>query len=317
MKNPPAWPAADPLGEALHFLRMSGTLYSRAELSEPWGVQMPALPDCLMFHTVSSGQCWLEMDGMKPRLLQPGDLALVPHGRGHRLASTPGALAVDLFDLPREQLSERYELLRHGGGGAPSVLVCGAVQFDHPAARQLVGLLPRVLYGGPSAAPHADWLQATLRFMADEARELRPGGETVVTRLADIVVIQAIRQWMAQDPAAQTGWVGALRDRQIGRAIARIHRDPARPWSLADLAAEAAMSRSAFAARFTSLVGMPAMQYLTQWRMQVAQDWLQRTEANVAELAGRLGYQSEAAFSRAFKRFAGVPPGAVRRARVG
>jgi AraC-like DNA-binding protein len=160
-----------------------------------------------------------------------------------------------------------------------------------------------------------EWIQSTLRFMATEARQVRPGGEAVITRLADILVIQAIRSWIAQDPAAQTGWLGALQDRQIGHAISLIHRDPARAWTLASLAAEVAMSRSAFAARFTELVGEPAMHYLARWRMHVALTWLREEEAPLGDLALRLGYQSEAAFSRAFKRFIGVSPGAARRGR--
>ena len=158
-----------------------------------------------------------------------------------------------------------------------------------------------------------EWIASTLRFMAAEAREPRLGGETVITRLADILVIQAIRSWIEQDPAAQTGWLGALRDPQIGRAISLIHRDPARTWTVASLADEVAMSRSAFAARFAELVGEPPMHYVTRWRMHAAVTWLREGDATLGELALRLGYQSEAAFSRAFKRFIGVSPGAVRR----
>ena len=155
-------------------------------------------------------------------------------------------------------------------------------------------------------------MPAILGLMAAEARALRPGGEAVITRLADILVIQAIRSWLETDPAARTGWLGALQDRQIGPAIALIHRDPARAWTVASLADELAMSRSAFAARFTELVGEPAMPYVTRWRMHVAVGALRDEGATVAELADRLGYRSEAAFSRAFKRVVGVPPGALR-----
>jgi AraC-like DNA-binding protein len=158
-----------------------------------------------------------------------------------------------------------------------------------------------------------EWIASTLRFMAAEAREPRLGGETVITRLADILVIQAIRSWIEQDPAAQTGWLGALRDPQIGRAISLIHRDPARAWTVASLADEVAMSRSAFAARFAELVGEPPMRYVARWRMHAAVTWLREDDATLGELALRLGYQSEAAFSRAFKRFTGLSPGAVRR----
>jgi AraC-like DNA-binding protein len=152
-----------------------------------------------------------------------------------------------------------------------------------------------------------------LRFMASEAKALRLGGETIITRLADILVIQAIRSWIEQDPAAQTGWLRALQDKQIGRVISLIHRDSARAWTVASLAAEVAMSRSAFAARFTELVGEPPMHYVARWRMHVALTWLKEEGAALGELAIRLGYQSEAAFSRAFKRFIGVSPGAARR----
>ena len=216
-----------------------------------------------------------------------------------------------MLDLPREAYGEHYEVLRHGGGGAPAGLVCGAVRADHPAARQLVERLPAVVEVAevaPGGSPQAEWMQSTLRLMAAEAGALRPGGETVITRLADVLVVQAIRAWLETAPAARTGWLGALRDAQIGRALALIHRDPARDWTVASLARELAMSRSAFAARFTELVDEPAMRYLARWRMHVALDRLREEGVTVGELAGRLGYRSEAAFSRAFKRIIGSPP---------
>jgi len=311
MANP--WTTLDPLGEALHLLRMNGLLYSCCEFSEPWGMELPPIGDCLMFHVVISGRCWLEVEGAELTPLQQGDLALVPHGQGHRLLSEPGAAAPHLFDIPREEVSEHYEIIRHGGGGAATRMVCGVVRFDEPAAQQLVQLLPKVIRVEASNSPEMEWIQTTLRLMAAEARDVRPGGETVTTRLADILVIQAIRSWIAQDAVAQTGWLGALQDKQIGPAIALVHREPGRPWTVASLADAVAMSRSAFAARFTELVGEPAMQYVTRWRMHVALTRLKDDEGPLGELAGRLGYQSEAAFSRAFKRFIGVSPGAARR----
>jgi AraC-like DNA-binding protein len=312
MMNKDALALVDPLGEALHFLRMSGTFYVRSELTAPWALALPPVQGCLSFHVVTSGRCWLEVEGAE-QILQPGDLALVPHGEGHRLASEPGVPAPRIDELAHEHVSDRYAILRHGGGGAATSLVCGAVRFDHPAAHHLVKLLPKMIHVEASLSPQLEWIQSTLRFMAAEAKELRPGGETVITRLADILVIQAIRSWIGQDPAAQTGWLGALQDKKIGRAISLIHREPAREWTVASLAREVAMSRSAFAARFTELVGEPAMQYVTRWRMHVALTWLKEDDAGLADMANRLGYQSEAAFSRAFKRFIGVSPGRARR----
>jgi AraC-like DNA-binding protein len=308
-----AWPPPDPLGEALHFLRMDGAFYCRSELSDPWGMTLPAMPGHLWFHVVTSGRALLEA-GDAPVWLQPGDIALVPHGDGHVLRGEPAAATPGILDLHRDQLSDRYELLRHGGGGAPTILVCGAVRFDHPAGRNLVGILPETLLVEASDAPRAVWMQTVVRLMAIEAREFRPGGEAVITRLADILVIQAIRAWIETSPDARSGWLGALLDPQIGRALALIHREPARAWTVATLAHELAMSRSAFAARFTELVAEPAMQYVTRWRMHVALDALERDGATVAQLADRLGYRSEAAFARAFKRVIGRPPGAVRQA---
>ena len=307
------WPPADPLGEALHFLRMNGAFYCRSELTEPWGLTLPPMPDYIWFHVVTSGRVWLETEGGHTEWVRPGELALVPHGKGHRLRSEPGVAAPGILELPLEQVSDRYEILRYGGGGARTTLICGAVRFDHPAASNLVAILPQTIHIQASESPQIEWMQSTLRLMAVEAKELRPGGEAVMTRLADILVIQAIRSWIETDPAARTGWLGALRDRQIGRAMALIHRDPARPWTVASLARELAMSRSSFAARFTELVDEPAMQYLARWRMQLAINALEEEGATVAELANRLGYRSEAAFARAFKRVIGKSPGAVKR----
>jgi AraC-like DNA-binding protein len=307
------WAPADPLAEALHFLRMNGAFYCRSELTAPWGMTMMPMPGYIWFHVVTAGRVWLEAGDDEGRLLQPGDLGLVPHGEGHVLRSEPGVPAPGVLELEREVISDRYEVLRHGGGGAPTTLICGAVRFDHPAARNLVEILPPIMHLEAASAPQFDWMQSTLRLMAVEAHELRPGSEAVITRLGDILVIQAIRSWLETDPAAQTGWLGALQDEQIGRAIALIHRDPARDWTVASLAGELAMSRSAFAARFTELVDEPAMQYVTRWRMQVAVSALRNDGATVGELASRLGYRSEAAFARAFKRVIGVPPGAVKR----
>jgi AraC-like DNA-binding protein len=316
MSTPDPWLSHDPLGEALHFLRMSGVFYCRSEFAAPWGLALPALPQCLMFHVVTSGRCWLEFDGAEPQALMSGDFALVPHGRGHRLVDEPGAACAALFDLPRAELGDRYEVLRHGGDGRPARLICGAVRFEQPAAQQLIALLPRAIVIAAHELPQREWMQDTLRFMADEAAQLRPGGETIVTRLADILVIQAIRAWIERDPAAQSGWLGALRDRQIGRALALMHGEPARAWTLQTLAEAASMSRSAFAARFAALVGVPAMTYLTQLRMRLAEAELAERGAAVCTVAERFGYESEAAFSRAFKRHTGQSPGAVRRGRA-
>ncbi len=307
MDGPIPAPRADPLGSALHLLRMDGAFYCRSELRAPWGLELPALPGYLWFHVVTAGALRLEA-GETVRTVGGGEIALVPRGEGHVLRSEAGATAPSILAVHREHLSDRYEVLRHGGDGVATTLLCGAVRFGHPAAASFVGVLPEILH-----LEAVDRLQGTLSLMAAEAREPRLGGEAVITRLADILVIQALRTWLETDPGARTGWLGALRDEQIGTAIALIHAEPARHWTVESLARELAMSRSAFAARFTALVGEPAIAYVTRWRMQVAVAALRDERATVGELAGRLGYRSEAAFARAFKRETGMPPGAVRR----
>lgn len=302
----------DPVGEALHFLRMSGTFYARSEFGAPWGLEIPPLQNCLMLHVVTAGQCLLDLEGAPSQSLQPGNLALVPHGQGHVLRSAPGASAAKLFEIDRNPVSERYETIRLGGNGERTTMICGLFKFDDPAAQQLIALLPKVITVDTWASPQSDWMQSTLRMIAAEAREMGPGGETVITRLADILVIHAIRFWITHNPSAQTGWLGALQDAQIGRVIAQIHRNPGSPWTLESLASEASMSRSAFAARFTELVGEPAMRYLTRWRMNVALTRFAEQHLTVGEVASSLGYESEAAFNRAFKRYLGLSPGAAK-----
>jgi len=302
----------DPLGEALHMLRFTGTFYCRSELTAPWGIDLPPFEGSMMFHVVTSGHCWLEVEGEEPRMLQQGSLALVPHGHGHCIRSNPTDPSVPLFDIPVEKVSDRYEIMRYGGEGELTHLTCGVVRFDQVAGQQLIGLLPKVLQIDSWDDDEGSWLHSTLRFMAREAREIRPGGEIVITHLADILIIQAIRSWIDSAPEAGRGWLAGLRDDQIGRALATIHREPEKDWNVALLAKEVGMSRSGFSARFTNLVGESAMRYLTHWRMQLARAQLQDTSDSLNVLADRLGYQSEAAFSRAFKRVFGVSPGSVR-----
>ncbi len=285
-------------------------------LTAPWAIDMPPLEGCMMFHIVTSGSGWLQVDGEEPLRLQAGSLTLMPHGAGHRIHSGEDAKPVGLFDIPVERVSERYEVLRFGGGGEFTHAMCGVIRFDHVAAHRLIAQLPRVLQIDSWSEDDAHWLQSTLRFISREAATLRPGGETVITRLADILVIQAMRAWLDSAPEANLGWLAALRNPQIGKALALMHKAPEQPWTVDMLASAVAMSRSAFSARFTALVGEPALQYLTHWRMQLARAYLQESAEPLSQVAGRFGYQSEPAFCRAFKRMFGMAPGGVRKQAV-
>jgi AraC-like DNA-binding protein len=309
------WAPVDPLGEVFADLRVHGTFYSHAEGIAPWGVELPALDGCLTFHVVTEGSCLLEVSDTAYELTA-GDLAVVPHGRGHLLRSGPGARILGRADLlPQEYLGEHYSVLRLGGGsdggGVAAGLVCGVLQQERPGADPLLDLLPPVLVvPGREVARHG-WLPALLGLLAEEVRHDRPGSEAVVTRLADVIVIQVVRNWLESGETGP-GWLLALRDPQVGAVVARVLRNPGADWTLTRLAREARLSRSAFAARFTELAGEPAMQYVTRRRMHVAGAALARG-ARVGELARELGYGSEAAFAHAFKRVTGVPPGAARR----
>ena len=300
-------PGDQAIGAALRHVRMSGIFYCPSELTEPWGIELPPMEHCLWFHFVTSGAATVEV-GTERIEARTGDLVLVPHGSGHRAWGTEPAPTPSVFDLPHDEVHETYALLRHGGGSARTDVVCGGVRLEHPNARHLLDALPAIVHVEASLTPRSDWTHATLDLMADELRQVRAGADAVVSRLCDILVIQAIRTWIEREGTARTGWIGALRDDQIGAAIAAIHQQPGAPWTVASLAEVAAMSRSAFAARFAELVGEPAMTYVTRWRMHQALDLLERTDGTVASIGRSVGYDSEAAFSRAFKRVTGTSP---------
>lgn len=307
-----AFRSVDPLGEALHALRLSGTFLCRSEVRAPWGIGLPPMPDSLMFHIVTEGSAWITFSDGDRFQLEAGDFALVPQGRGHAILDAPETRAINLYDYERPLLSPRYELLEIDGGGAPTGLICGVGSVRDPAARRMLSLLPRII-PMKAATPGNEWLRGSVQIMVEEARSLGPGGDAVITRFSDILVVQAIRHWLGSDPKARSGWLGALQDPQVGRALALIHRDPTHPWTVETLAGSVGVSRSGLAARFADLVGETPMSYLRQWRFEVARNWLRETDQTQAEIAEQLGYESEASFSRAFKKATGRTPGSVRR----
>jgi AraC-like DNA-binding protein len=296
--------ASGALDEVLHGLRLTDSCYCRTELTAPWGLDMD---DCsnITFHFVAEGRCWVgTRDGL--RELAPGDLVVFPRGSQHRLLGARDVPRRWLLRLPLANQKEPASYMTHGGGGEPALVLCGGAAFD-PPDQPLVGQLPELM----TVRGDDGWVGSALALMGREAAEARPGGETVIARLCDVLIIHAVREWLATSPEAQDGWLGALRDPHVGRALALIHDAPEEPHTVASLAAAAHLSRAAFAERFTALVGMAPIAYLTRHRMRVATELLRDHRLSPSEVAGRVGYGSVAAFSRAYTRTRGHPPSAV------
>lgn len=300
---------SDPLGDALYRLRLNGSLYCQSDLTAPWGMAMPPLEGKMMFHIVMKGECWLSVPGKPSVRLPEGGLALLPKGQGHSIASKEGVECVPFFDLPVQNISDRYEFLSYGQGGEQTVLMCGVVSFDATVGAKLISQLPPVLTWSELDTTTNNWLHSSIRLIAAEAKAQEVGGETIMSHLADIIIIHMVRHWVHQSPEAEQGWLGALKDARLGKALMAIHSHPANEWTVDELAQAAGMSRSGFSARFSDIVGTPVKQYLTEWRMNLARARLMSETITVGELSEQLGYQSEAAFSRAYKRVMGVSPG--------
>lgn len=312
MVNPRMPAADDQLGDGLHLLRFTGALYCRAELTAPWGVDFPELDGFMMLPVVLAGRCVLEIDGER-HVLEAGSAALVTRGASHRLLSAADASSTPLFEIPVEQVSDTYEHMRFGGGGDRTQIAYAALQVDGALSARLIEELPALIRVDSWDDSESGAFQAVLRLLAREAESLQPGGEAVMTSLADVLVVQVLRSWLRTSEPSTTGWLSALRDPHIGRALGRMHARLDHDWTLVELAREANLSRSAFAERFTALVGESPMRYLAAWRLQQARTELTSTTDSIASISSRVGYSSEASFGRAFKRHHGATPGAVRR----
>lgn len=303
---------ADVLTNVLNKLRIRGRVFCSTDLSTPWAMSIEQ-DNRAYFHVVESGGAWLTLEGAKKALpLASGDLVLMPHGHGHTLCGGSKTKPVPLERLLKRRPAGQQNL-RHGGGGDETHLICGSFEFESGIENPLLQLLPPLIHIRSYSGRTSEWLELTLKLLTNEARQTRQGSEAILTRLSDVVFVQAVRAWIEQQPEDQGGWLGALRDPKIGAALALIHREPERAWSVVSLSSEVGMSRSSFAARFTTKVGQPPLSYLTRWRMLLAADLLQDDLLTVREVAGRVGYQSDPSFHKAFKRQFGISPGVYRR----
>ncbi len=309
----------DVLTDALEAIHVTSLLSGRLELSAPWGIRKA--PKSPGFFVVTRGTCWFQMDGLDaPIQLYGGDLVLLPHGHAHSLRdslATPLVSAEQVFGgCPQRKNCQPGGVFAFGGGGAVTTLVGGKIQFEDAGTNPLLRSLPPMIHVRGDNGTPMPWLDTCLQFIAMEMSSGQPGASTIVSRLADILFVQAIRAHVQSSGAHAKGWLSALSDPQIGKALSLIHEQPHAPWSVESLASEVAMSRSSFSARFGELVEEPPLTYLTRWRMQRASKLLRTGDDTIATVAGKVGYDAEAAFSKAFKRWMGTAPGAYRRGPV-
>lgn len=301
------------IADLLRSIRLRSSVYFRPEFGAPWGCSVARRGT--IFHIVAHGTCWLEVWSVKQRTrLSAGDLVVVPRGITHTLRDAPTSQTVDFFDLARSHVVEKNRVFRAGGRGAITRLLCGGMELENGGTEPLLALLPPFIHVKGEEGGAAPWLQATMMHLVEELDSDRPGAEAVVTRLADILFIQAVRMYLDQYATAESGWLAALRDEQIGRALALLHTQPHQPWTVASLADRVAVSRSVFAANFTRLVGEPPLHYLARLRLNAASHRLQSSDDTLRAIAASAGYRSVAAFAKAFKRQVGLTPGAYRRA---
>jgi AraC-like DNA-binding protein len=301
----------DALSEVLQDFRLTGVSYGRCELRHPWGLHFSE-QKLLRFHFVSEGNCWLHTEANGWQELREGDLVLLPQGAAHILASSPDTPGGTLQGCQITAFGGNVCSVVQPGEGAITTLFAGSMELGSLALHPLLELMPTVLKGCDVASKDPV-IKPLLETMTAEAAQPRMGSATILSRMADLVTARLIRCWADCEANSTTGWLAAIREPSIGRALAAIHREPGSNWTLERLAAVAGQSRSVFAERFSALLGEGPAHYLGRWRMQLAHDWLGSEGMAVADVAFRLGYESEASFSRAFKRIVGKPPGLVRR----
>ncbi|MGK3966065.1 AraC family transcriptional regulator [Sorangium sp. So ce118] len=301
--------STDVLTDWYRVLCTKGVLLARSRLPAPWGMRLGARAQ-VTFHIVIEGTCWLRREGAAPLALHQGDLCLLPEGLAHELVH-----AQDGQSEPLELLLARTSA--PATGGVMTTVVCGAYCLDAQLAKPMLRGLPPVVHFSAAEVRASPPLSAMMSLLTSELDRPGPGSEVLVHHLFDALFVYILRAWSDGVAAAAPSWLTALKDAALSRALTRMHADPAAPWTVELLAREAGLSRAGFARRFTAELGEPPLAYLTRWRMGLASQLLLQSEASLAEVARRVGYESEFAFSRAFKRSRGMAPASFRRSGTG
>ena len=313
----------DTLSDVLRAVRLTGAVYFSINASAPWVVEtppsreigphiMPGVEHVIEYHVAVSGSCWGGVLGEPAIRLEAGDVIVFPQGDAHVMSSAPGLRGgprVEDFDPSQRGIPVTVSI--QGGGKERAEIICGFLGCDARPFNPLLAALPRVIH--VRGADRNSVLRNLVDLALRESTSPKSGSECVLSRLSELLFVEVVRDWAFALPPNDVGWFAGLRDETVGRALQRLHHRPAHAWTLEQLAKEVGVSRSVLAERFAHFVGVPPIQYLAQWRIQLAASHLRTSTASVAEIAGRVGYGSEAALSKAFKRVVGVAPAQYRR----
>ena len=313
----------DVLSEVLKVVRFQGALFYNGEFSSPWSVYTAGSQALaryfgteservIVYHLLIDGRASVRLDSGDRLTLAAGDIVMIPHGDRHVVENGPATRTIDDGAHLADILSQGLKRWRVGGGGEVTRFVCGYIACDPRLGQAFLSGLPPLFKVSMRTHPSGAWLENSIRFFVDQEDSAQPGREAVLAKLSEVLFVETLRAWITQLPAHQTGWLAGARDPEIGKVLATMHRMPAHPWTIASLAKEAGMSRSVLAERFRHYLDQTPMAYLTRWRLQLGAQMLASTNNSILQIAADVGYESEAAFNRAFKREFEVPPARFR-----
>lgn len=314
----------DALSDVLRVVRLKGGVFLHAEFTEPWCLRSEVgLEDCrpmldgaehlVLYHYVVEGRVGVKAPGVDSLELNAGQVVIFPHNDAHLLGSHLNLPPVPARQVVRASPEGGLRVIRHGGGGNRARVVCGFLGCDRLEGNPLASSLPNVLTFDAAKGVAGDWFRTSLQFAADEVAARRAGSETILAKISELLFVEAIRRYVETLPVEQVGWLAGLKDPFVARTLALIHAKPAVDWTVEDLGREVGLSRSALTDRFARLIGEPPMRYLARWRIQVAAHDLRNSDTPLVRIAQKVGYDSEAAFNRAFKRVFGIPPATWRK----
>lgn len=318
----------DLIASVLSGLRLAGAIFLRAEFTAPWAYESPTSdqltsilrPEAkrlILFHIIAEGRCWLRSSSGEQLEACAGEVIVLPYGEQHVVGSTANVAPIPIGSILSTPPWDRFPVVQYGGGGAPMKMVCGYLHCEDPIFDPVVRALPSVFSVRPPDGPAAAWVTASIQYALDASEGRRSASPAMATRLPELLFAEVLRLYLESTPPRRVGWLSALRDPVVGPALRELHVDPAHHWTVDELARRAACSRSVLTERFGRLLGRAPMQYLADWRLQLAAGLLRETTLSVAAVAFRVGYESEEAFNRAFKRAMGRPPAQWRRYAAG